>query len=221
MSWVATAEELWPKWDSDLWAAPVYPEGGTPWVLIDPNSKGNLRSQIAALDQRCDFASTKLTLEGGVWIDPSAKIASSAIIEGPCYIGPNAEVRANAYVRAWSWLCRESVLGHACEIKHSILLPGAKAPHFNYVGDSIIGPNSNLGAGVILSNLRHDNNEVRVRIGTKMVDTGLRKFGSLVGADVSIGCNAVLNPGVILGPGCSVWPVALVSGTRGPNEICN
>ena len=102
------------------------------------------------------------------------------------------------------------MVGHATEVKHSLLLPGAKAPHFNYVGDSILGRGVNLGAGCKLSNLRNDGREIRIH--NLGVDTGLRKFGAILGEGVQIGCNAVCSPGTVLGTDCNVWPKVTVSG---------
>ncbi|MAX46047.1 MAG: glucose-1-phosphate thymidylyltransferase, partial [Euryarchaeota archaeon] len=119
------------------------------------------------------------TSKGIVHIDDSAIIEPGIHIIGPAYIGPNATIRHGAYIREFSWICANSLVGHASETKHSVLLPGAKAPHFNYVGDSILGPNVNLGAGVKLSNLRNDGEEVHTRINGERVATGLRKFGAI------------------------------------------
>ena len=105
-----------------------------------------------------------------------------------------------------------ALVGHSSETKHSILLPGAKAPHFNYVGDSVLGPNVNLGAGVKLSNLRNDGGEVHVRIEGERIASGLRKFGAIIGEGSQLGCNAVTNPGVVLGPRCMVMPNTTVTG---------
>ena len=121
-------------------------------------------------------------------------------------------VRHGAYVRSHSWICRDAVVGHATEIKHSLLLPGAKAPHFNYVGDSILGTGVNLGAGCKLSNLRNDGRHIRIH--NLSMDTGLRKFGAILGEGVQIGCNAVCNPGTVLGINCNVWPNVTVSGAH-------
>jgi bifunctional N-acetylglucosamine-1-phosphate-uridyltransferase/glucosamine-1-phosphate-acetyltransferase GlmU-like protein len=117
-------------------------------------------------------------------------------------------------VRANTWACADSVIGHATEVKHSILLPYAKAPHFNYVGDSILGSGVNLGAGAKLSNLRHDGKEVYLRIGELRIPSGLRKFGALLGEGCQIGCNAVTNPGVILGRETMVVPNATITGVH-------
>ena len=110
------------------------------------------------------------------------------------------------------------MVGHATEVKHSILLPQAKAPHFNYVGDSILGANVNLGAGTKLSNLRNDGGEVHLRINGQRLGSGLRKFGAILGEDCALGCNSVTNPGVVLGCKNVVWPNVTVTGVHGPNE---
>jgi NDP-sugar pyrophosphorylase family protein len=137
-------------------------------------------------------------------------------IEGPCYIGADAEVRHAAYLRKGSWICDGAVVGHATEVKNSIFLPGAKAPHFNYVGDSILGFGVNLGAGTKLSNVRNDRREIMVthKDGSRE-HTGLRKMGALIGDGSEVGCNVVTNPGAILAPETMVAPNETVSGWRG------
>ena len=112
-----------------------------------------------------------------------------------------------------------SIVGHCSEIKHSILLPGSKAPHFNYVGDSILGKGVNLGAGVKLSNLRNDGGEVFLRIGEERIASGLRKFGAVLGEDTQLGCNAVTNPGTVLGSRSTVWPNTTVTGIHSEKSI--
>ena len=104
------------------------------------------------------------------------------------------------------------MVGHCTEVKHSILLPGAKAPHFNYVGDSILGGGVNLGAGTKLSNLRNDGKEVHVRINNERIGSGLRKFGAILGEGCQLGCNSVTNPGVVLGCNSAVFPNSTVTG---------
>ena len=155
---------------------------------------------------------------GIVHIDDSAVIEPFVHIIGPAYIGPNATIRHGAYIREFSWICANSLVGHSSETKHSILLPESKAPHFNYVGDSVLGPRVNLGAGVKLSNLRNDGGEVHTRIEGERVATGLRKFGAIIGEDSQLGCNTVTNPGVVLGPRCMVNPNTTVTGVHGPDS---
>jgi NDP-sugar pyrophosphorylase family protein len=156
---------------------------------------------------------------GPIHIDKTANIEPGVYIIGPAYIGPNASIRQGAYVRQYSWICSDAVVGHCSETKHSILLSGAKAPHFNYVGDSILGGGVNLGAGVKLSNLRNDGGNVNLRVGEEKIDSDLRKFGALLGEGCQLGCNAVTNPGVILGVGSFVHPNTTVTGIHGNGSI--
>jgi carbonic anhydrase/acetyltransferase-like protein (isoleucine patch superfamily) len=154
-----------------------------------------------------------------VYIDEDACIEPGVFIKGPCYVGPRVEVRHGAYIRGGVILLRGSVVGHASEVKNSILLPEAKAPHFAYVGDSILGHRVNLGAGTKLSNVAITSTKdsdgqrrpIIVSCDGDQYDTGLSKFGSILGDDCQTGCNSVLNPGCILEPGCLVYPNANVS----------
>ena len=143
--------------------------------------------------------------EGAILVNPDmisigkgTRVEPGAYIEGPCIIGEGSQVRHGAYVRPYVLTGKRCVIGHSTEVKHSILLDGAKAPHFNYVGDSILGKGVNLGAGVICANFRLDHGEVIVEIEGKRFKTGLRKFGAILGDLSQIGCNSVLNPGVLL-----------------------
>ena len=162
-----------------------------------------------------DSGATLDESQGKVIVETSARIEVGAHLIGPCYVGPEAEIRHGAYVRPFSWICAEAVVGHASEIKHAVLLPGAKAPHFNYVGDSILGKGVNLGAGTKVSNLRNDGGEVQLRIEGERVGSGLRKFGAILGEGCQLGCNSVTNPGVILGCNSVVWPNITVTGVHG------
>ncbi len=158
----------------------------------------------------------------GVFIDsPQLFIAGAAVVEptvvirgGPVFIGPGAHLAAGAYVRGPAYLGAGSSVGHSSEVKNSILLHGAAAPHFNYVGDSVLGPGVNLGAGVKLGNLRLDRGPVSLFWQGVQVNTGLRKLGALMGDGCSLGCNAVCNPGTILFPGVHVLPCTVVGGTH-------
>ncbi len=152
-----------------------------------------------------------------VYIGPGAVVESGAYIEGPAYIGPRTLVRHGAYIRSNALLCEGSMVGHATEVKNSILLPGAHAPHFNYVGDSILGNRVNLGAGTKLSNLtvvsRKDpltgrRPSIKIKILDRVHDTGLTKLGAILGDDVQTGCNSVLNPGVLIGPNTLLYASA-------------
>lgn len=151
-------------------------------------------------------------LEGNVWLDPSVKLPHQATIIGPVWIGAGSEIRPGAFIRGNVIAGAGCVLGNASEFKNCLLLDGVQAAHFNYVGDSILGNRSHLGAGAICSNLRLDNAEVTVRFPGGTAHTGLRKFGAVLGDDAEVGCNAVLNPGTLLGPRALVMPCTNFSG---------
>jgi UDP-N-acetylglucosamine diphosphorylase / glucose-1-phosphate thymidylyltransferase / UDP-N-acetylgalactosamine diphosphorylase / glucosamine-1-phosphate N-acetyltransferase / galactosamine-1-phosphate N-acetyltransferase len=150
--------------------------------------------------------------EGPLWIHPEAKLPTYATIIGPVYIGARTEVKPGAFIRGNVIVGEGCVLGNACEYKNCLLMDGVKTPHYNYVGDSILGNKAHLGAGAICSNLRLDNREVLVRIGAAVYPTGLRKFGAILGDGAEVGCNAVLNPGTLLGPRALVVPAIAFGG---------
>ena len=206
---------------------PILPESQPSWTILDKSSANSLQQQMDNLVSNHSNSRELNTLPSSITFDQSngpVIIEQSAIVEpsthfiGPCYIGNEAVIRHGAYVREYSWICSTAVVGHASEVKHSILLPGAKAPHFNYVGDSILGNAVNLGAGVKLSNLRNDGAEVFLRIGDDRRPSGLRKFGAILGEGCQLGCNAVTNPGTILGRNSTVWPNVTVTGVHGENS---
>jgi NDP-sugar pyrophosphorylase family protein len=144
-------------------------------------------------------------LVGAPYIEPNVRIGRGTVVEhgavilGPSIIGENCQIRAGAYIRGNVVVGNDCVLGNSCEFKSCILFNGATVPHFNYVGDSILGHKAHLGAGVILSNVKLTKENIKVTYNGRAYDTGLRKFGAVIGDDVEIGCNAVLNPGSIVG----------------------
>ncbi len=158
-------------------------------------------------------------IEGLVHIDPSVKLPPYATIIGPVWIGPKSEIRPGAFIRGNVIVGAGCVLGNASEFKNCLLMDGAQAPHFNYVGDSILGCGAHLGAGVVCSNLRLDQQNVTVRMPESIIDTGLRKFGAIVGERAEVGCNAVLNPGTLLGPRSLVMPTTAFTGYLPPATI--
>lgn len=154
-------------------------------------------------------------LKGRIYIAPGAVVDPHVYIEGPTYIGPGAEVRHGAFIRGSAFIGAKAVVGHTTEVKGSIFFDDAKAGHFAYVGDSILGRNVNLGAGTKLANLRIAGDEVRVMCPTtkKPMGSGLRKLGSILGDNAQTGCNAVLSPGSVLFPGTAVLPCVHYRGT--------
>jgi len=222
MDWggLADAATLFPSFSgAEDGHLPDLPADGPVWQLLDPGHSSGLKAQMGDVSGEiaCEDAGF-FTRGEGIVVDATATVEAGAYLIGPCYVGPRAVVRSGAYVREYSWICADAVVGHATEVKHSILLPGAKAPHFNYVGDSILGKDVNLGAGTKLSNLRNDGGEVHVRLNGERIPSGLRKFGAVLGEGVATGCNSVTNPGVVLGCNSTVWPNATVTGIHGPES---
>lgn len=154
-------------------------------------------------------------LEGPIFIGEGCVIEEGAYVRGPAWIGRGCEIRSGCYIRGGVIAGSGAVLGHASEFKHCVLLGMAQAPHFNYVGDSVLGWHAHIGAGVILSNFRLDGKAVPVRAldSRERIDSGLPKFGALIGDECEIGCNTVLNPGTIVGEKSFVMPLSLLSGT--------
>ena len=141
-----------------------------------------------------------------VFLGEGTVVEPGAFIEGPAVIGAGCQIRHNAYVRANVIIGDGCLIGNACELKNSVLFNGCEVPHFNYVGDSILGHRAHLGAGVVLSNFKAIPGNVTVRHGDEKIDTGLLKFGALIGDRAELGCNSVLNPGSIIGRDCVVYP---------------
>lgn len=154
-----------------------------------------------------------------VCISRSAKVAESAVIKGPALIGEDTEIRTGAFIRGSVIIGAGCVVGNSCELKNAILFDGVQTPHFNYIGDSILGYRSHTGAGAITSNVKSDKSCVRVKTKTACIETGFKKFGAMIGDGVEIGCNSVLNPGTVIGRNSSVYPLSNVRGCVPPNSI--
>ena len=151
-------------------------------------------------------------IEGAVFIHPTVKLPPHATIIGPAWIGAKTEIRPGAFIRGNVIVGEGGVLGNACEFKNCLLMDRVQVPHFSYVGDSILGNGAHFGAGVICSNLRLDQQEIVVRMPDATYETGLKKFGAIVGDGAEVGCNAVLNPGTLLGPRALVMPAMAFTG---------
>lgn len=164
---------------------------------------------------------SSVVIKGLVHIEDGASIEENTYIQGPCFIGSGAEVRFGAYIRGNVFVGQGAVVGHDTEVKHSVLLPGAKAAHFAYVGDSILGRDVNLGAGTKCANVRVDmgKSNLILRIDGERYDSGIRKFGAILGDGASVGCNTVTNPGTLMGRGSLAYPLANLSGFIPPDTI--
>ncbi len=155
----------------------------------------------------------------GVWIAKTAKVFESAYIDAPCIIDEGAEIRQCAFIRGSAIIGKNSVVGNSTEVKNSIIFDNVQIPHYNYVGDSILGYRSHLGAGSITSNVKSDKTLVSIRTNDGRIETGLKKFGAMVGDYTEVGCNSVLCPGTVLGKNCIVYPLCRVRGYIEENSI--
>jgi acetyltransferase-like isoleucine patch superfamily enzyme len=201
-----------------LWRGQVIEEGAE--IESGDVTKGELRvirkgeelSGASVLHAGAVLLDTRICIGEGTVVEPGA------LIKGPTMIGNHTEVRQGAYVRGNCLVGNRCVVGHATEVKTAILLDGAKAGHFAYIGDSILGNDVNLGAGTKLANLKIVDVEMKVRVEEQVYDTGLRKLGAILGDHVEIGCNAVTSPGTLLGKGSLVYPCINVPGGYYPKE---
>jgi NDP-sugar pyrophosphorylase family protein len=147
-----------------------------------------------------------------VWVHKTAQVAPTAFLGAPCIIGAHTEVRHCAYVRGSALVGAHCVVGNSVELKNVILFDNVQTPHYNYVGDSILGYKSHMGAGSITSNVKSDKTLVVVHGNGEEIETGIKKFGAMLGDYVEVGCNSVLNPGTVIGRNCSIYPLSCVRG---------
>ena len=154
-----------------------------------------------------------------VWIAKSAKVFPTAYIGGPCIIDDEAEIRHCAFIRGSAIVGKNAVVGNSTELKNVILFDNVQVPHYNYVGDSILGYKAHMGAGSITSNVKSDKKLVKVSDGNERKDTGMKKMGAILGDNVEVGCGAVLNPGTIIGRKTNIYPLSSVRGYVKPNKI--
>ena len=194
-------------------AAPLLEEVEFPWQALAGISGFILSLGSTLSAEEYDHPSED------VWIAKSAKVAPTANITGPCIIGPETEVRHCAFIRGKALIGAGCVVGNSTELKNVILFDQAKVPHYNYVGDSILGFQAHMGAGSITSNVKSDKTLVVIRDGEDRLPTGLKKVGAMLGDRAEIGCNTVLNPGTVIGRDSSVYPTSCVRGTVPANSI--
>ena len=157
--------------------------------------------------------------DDNIWIAKSASVAESAYLHGPLIVCPEAEIRHCAFIRGSAIIGRGAVIGNSTELKNCIIFDKAQVPHYNYIGDSILGFQAHLGAGAITSNLKSDRSMVTVRREDEKLATELKKFGAIVGDHVEVGCNSVLNPGTVIGRNATVYPLSMVRGVVPSDSI--
>ena len=184
-----------------------------PWEAV-----GGIREMIIRLGGQ--LGNDYREVRPQVWVHETAVVAPTASRGAPCVIGPNTEVRHCAFIRESALVGAGCVVGNSVELKNVILFDAVEVPHFNYVGDSILGYKSHMGAGSITSNIRADRKNIVVRMGGEAMETGLRKIGAMLGDHAEIGCNAVLNPGSVIGRNAQVYPLTGVRGTVPAGYIC-
>lgn len=154
-----------------------------------------------------------------IWIAKSAKVAPTASITGPCIIGENTEVRHCAFIRGNALVGNNCVVGNSTELKNVVLVGNVQVPHYNYVGDSVLGKFSHMGAGSITSNVKSDKSLVVLKSKDEKIETGLKKFGAILGDGVEVGCGSVLNPGTVIGKNSNIYPLSSVRGVVPQNSI--
>ena len=184
-----------------------------PWEALS-----GIKEMIVRLGETLDPAEyTQVSPQ--VWVHKTAAVAPTAYLGAPCIIGANTEVRHCAFIRGAALVGENCVVGNSVELKNVILFDRVHVPHYNYVGDSILGYRSHMGAGAVTSNVKSDKTLVTIREGETRLETGLKKMGAMVGDYVEVGCNSVLNPGTVIGRHTNIYPTSCVRGMVPENSI--
>lgn len=194
-------------------AAPLLETSEYPWQIL-----GKIKEFVVALGESLDKEAFE-EISPQVWVAKSAKVFPSAYIAAPCIIDENSEVRHCAFIRGGVIVGKNCVVGNSTEMKNCIIFDNVQIPHFNYVGDSVLGFKSHLGAGAVTSNVKSDKTLVTVLKDGEKIETGLKKFGAMVGDLTEVGCNSVLCPGTVIGKNCTVYPLSRVRGFLKENSI--
>lgn len=194
-------------------AKPLFENAVYPWEALD-----GLKDFIMELGPTLSKNEYNQTGKN-IWVAKSAKVAQSASLTGPLIICPEAEIRHCAFIRGVAIVGCGAVVGNSTELKGSILFDKVQAPHYNYVGDSILGYKAHMGAGSITSNLKSDKTQVVISVLGEKLPTGRKKLGAVLGDNVEVGCNSVLNPGTVVGRDSTVYPLSMVRGVVAKNSI--
>lgn len=184
-----------------------------PWQAL-----GEIKSFVISVGEKLDKEKFD-EVSPQVWIAKSAKVFPSAYIAAPCIIDEDTEVRHSAFIRGGVIIGKNCVVGNSTEMKNCIIFDNVQIPHFNYVGDSILGFKAHLGAGAVTSNVKSDKTPVTIKNGDEKIETGMKKFGAMVGDCVEVGCNSVLCPGTVIGKNSTVYPLSRVRGYVKENSI--
>lgn len=194
-------------------AEKIFDDATYPWEVL-----ANISDIITELGKTLPEDEYTLT-NGNVWIAKDATVAPTAVINGPCIIDSGAEIRHCAFIRGSAIVGKGSVVGNSCELKNCIIFDSVQVPHFNYVGDSILGYRSHMGAGSVTSNIKSDKTPVVIKNEGENIPTGRKKVGAMLGDNVEIGCNSVLCPGSIICKNSTVYPLSCVRGIVAENSI--
>ena len=193
-------------------AAPLFEGKRFPWEVL-----GGIKAYILELGATLDPGIFDHPAED-IWIAKDAKVAPTACLNGPLIVDQGAELRHCCFVRGSAIVGKGAVVGNSTELKNCVLFDGVQVPHFNYVGDSVLGYKAHMGAGSVTSNVKSDKQNIVIHDGAG-IETGLRKIGAMLGDNVEVGCNSVLNPGTIVGRNCIVYPTSCVRGVIPENHI--
>lgn len=194
-------------------AAGLFADAQYPWEVLS-----KISSYIIELGNQLDTARYERRGEN-IWVAKSAAIAQTACLNGPLIVDEEAEIRHCAFIRGSAIVGRSATVGNSTELKNVVIFNHVQVPHYNYVGDSILGYRSHMGAGSITSNVKSDKTLVAVKDGGKIIETGLKKFGAMLGDYVEVGCNSVLNPGTVVGRNTNIYPLSMVRGVVPENSI--
>ena len=184
-----------------------------PWEVLP-----HIKEYIIELGNKLDEERYEKKGEN-IWIAKSAKVFDSAYIDGPCIIDEDAQIRHCAFIRGSAIVGKGAVVGNSTELKNVILFNKVQVPHYNYVGDSILGFRAHMGAGSITSNVKSDKTLVVIKNETELIETGIKKVGAMLGDDVEVGCNSVLNPGTVICRDSNIYPTSCVRGVIPPHSI--
>ncbi len=194
-------------------AADYLSEFEYPWQALS-----GIKEMIISIGEKLDKESYK-EISPQVWVHKTASVAPTAFLGSPCVIGAETEIRHCAFIRGSALVGENCVVGNSVELKNVIIFDNVQTPHYNYVGDSILGYKSHMGAGSITSNVKSDQTLVTVNTGEEKIATGLKKFGAMLGDYVEVGCNSVLNPGTVVGRKSNIYPLSCVRGIVPPESI--
>ena len=198
---------------SNTIASELFKDSVYPWDILD-----SIKDFILYIGEKLDPALYDHP-EAGIWIAKDAKVAPTASIGSPCIIDREAEIRHCAYIRGSAIVGKGAVVGNSCELKNCVLFDKVQVPHFNYVGDSVLGYKSHMGAGAVTSNVKSDKTLVSVKAKDEVIETGRKKFGAMLGDNVEVGCNSVLCPGTVIGKNSNIYPLSRVRGVVPPDSI--